>query len=201
MNTTDPRDRHTAYDVVAIGRIGVDIYPLQLGVGLEEVRTFGKFLGGSATNVAVAAARYGHRTALITRTGHDPFGRFLHEALRGFGVDDRFVTAVAGPPTPVTFCEIFPPDDFPLYFYRYPKAPDLQIDADELDLDAIRDAGVFWVDGHRPVAGAEPRPRTSRAWEARGRRRHTVLDLDYRPMFWPVPAEATRAGRDGARRT
>ena len=91
---------------------------MQIGVSLRHVETFGKFLGGSAANVAVAAARHGRRTALITRTGPDPFGEYLHDALRGFGVDDRFVTPVAEYPTPVTFCEIFPPDDFPLYFYR-----------------------------------------------------------------------------------
>ena len=144
MTTTTTDARSTAYDIVAIGRTGVDIYPLQHGVGLEKVRTFEKFLGGSATNVAVAAARHGHRTALITRTGRDAFGRYIHEALRDFGVDDRFVSAVDGPPTPVTFCEVFPPDDFPLYFYRYPIAPDLLIDPDEMPLDAIRDAGLYW---------------------------------------------------------
>ena len=52
----------TAYDVLTMGRVGVDIYPLQVGVGLEDVETFGKFLGGSATNVAVAAARHGRRS-------------------------------------------------------------------------------------------------------------------------------------------
>ena len=73
MSTSPPHPatRHSTYDVVAIGRTGVDIYPLQHGVGLEKVRTFEKFLGGSATNVAVAAARHGHRVALITRTGQD----------------------------------------------------------------------------------------------------------------------------------
>ena len=133
------------FDVVTMGRIGVDIYPLQVGRSLRHVETFGKYLGGSATNVAVAAARYSRRTAVITRTGADPFGEFLHDALHRFGVDDRYVSAVPDLPTPVTFCEIFPPDDFPLYFYRHPKAPDLEIDEDELDYDAIRDAGVFWV--------------------------------------------------------
>ena len=54
-----------------MGRVGVDLYPLQVGVGLEDVETFGKFLGGSAGNVAVAAARHGRRAALITRTGPD----------------------------------------------------------------------------------------------------------------------------------
>ena len=128
------------FDVITMGRISVDVYPQQVGVSLREVESFGKFLGGSSTNVAVAAARYGRTVATITRTGRDPFGEFLHDALKGFNVDDRWVTPVDGLPTPVTFCEIFPPDDFPLYFYREPKAPDLEIRADELDLEAIRAA-------------------------------------------------------------
>ena len=180
-----------AFEVLTMGRIGVDVYPLQVGVSLREVETFGKYLGGSATNVAVAAARYGRRTAVITRTGADPFGEFLHDALQGFGVDDRFVTAVPDLPTPVTFCEIFPPDNFPLYFYRQPKAPDLEIHEDELDYDAIRAAGVFWV----TVTGLSQEPSrtaTLRALKERQPGALTVLDLDYRPMFWPSQDEARR---------
>jgi 5-dehydro-2-deoxygluconokinase len=173
-----------------MGRVGVDIYPLDLGVGLEDVATFGKYLGGSPTNVAVAAAKYGRRSAVITRTGDDPLGRFVHRALAEFGVDDRFVAAVQGLATPVTLCELFPPDDFPLYFYgRTPTAPDLQLVAGELDLTAVRDAGVFWITG----TGLSQEPSASahlEALQARGRRHHTVLDLDYRPMFWPSREEA-----------
>jgi 5-dehydro-2-deoxygluconokinase len=174
----------SAYDVITVGRISVDVYPLQTGVGLEDVESFGKFLGGSATNVAVAAARYGHSAAVVTATGHDAFGRYLHKALRGFGVDDRWVGSIPGTPTQVTFCEIFPPDDFPLYFYgRDVLAADLQITADGLDLDAIRAAGVFWVTA-TGVSREPSRTAHHAALEARARARHTVLDLDYRPMFW-----------------
>lgn len=177
-------------DVLAMGRVGVDIYPLHVGVPLEDVESFAKYLGGSATNVAVAAARYGRRSALVTRTGNDPFGRYVHRALAEFGVDDRFVAPVAGLPTPVTFCEIFPPDEFPIYFYRYPKAPDLEIQPEELDLDAVRDAGVFWVTG--TGLSAEPSRAAHRvALQARGRSPHTVVDLDYRPVFW-ASREAAR---------
>jgi 5-dehydro-2-deoxygluconokinase len=178
-----------SFDVITMGRIGVDVYPLQTGVSLREVESFGKFLGGSPTNVAVAAARYGRSAAVITRTGADPFGEFLHDALRRFGVDDRFVTPVPGLPTPVTFCEIFPPDHFPLYFYREPKAPDLEIHEHELDLGAIRDAAVLWV----TVTGLSQEPSRSAtlaALEARGKRGTTILDLDYRPMFWDSREEA-----------
>jgi 5-dehydro-2-deoxygluconokinase len=182
------------FDVITMGRIGVDVYPQQVGVSLREVETFGKFLGGSSTNVAVASARYGRRVATISRTGADPFGEFIHDALRGFGVDDRWVTPVEGLPTPVTFCEIFPPDDFPLYFYRFPKAPDLEILADELDLQAIRAAKVFWV----TVTGLSQEPSRSATLAALRAREGgiTVLDLDYRPMFWESREEARRWVRE-----
>lgn len=186
--TTEPST--AAYDLVAMGRTGVDIYPLQHGVGLEDVTTFQKFLGGSATNVAVAAARYGRRAALITRTGRDAFGRYVRAEAARLGVDPAFITEVDGPPTPVTFCEVFPPDDFPLYFYRYPIAPDLMIEADELPREAIEQAGIFWS----TVTGLSQEPSRSAhfaAWQIRGRRQHTILDLDYRPMFWPHPDEAS----------
>lgn len=178
-------------EVLAMGRLGVDLYPQQIGVSLREVRTFEKFLGGSAANVAVAAARYGRRTALISRTGEDPFGAYLHDALRGFHVDDRYVTGVPGLPTPITFCEMFPPDDFPIYFYREPKAPDLVIRVEELDEDAIRRAELLWVTV--TCLSQEPsREATLHALRVRGRRGPTVLDLDYRSMFWSSREEAHR---------
>jgi 5-dehydro-2-deoxygluconokinase len=182
------------YDVLTIGRIGVDVYPLQVGVGLEDVETFGKFLGGSATNVAVAAVRHGRSAAVITRTGQDPFGRYARRELRRLGVDDRFVAEVPGLPTPVTFCEIFPPDHFPIWFYRYPKAPDLEIRPDELPVEAIGSARLLWATG-TGLSQEPSRSAHAAALAARGKDQLTVLDLDYRPSFWPSREEAGRQMR------
>ncbi|SNX65396.1 5-dehydro-2-deoxygluconokinase [Streptomyces sp. TLI_55] len=84
------------FDLITIGRTGVDLHPQQSGVPLSDVQTFGKFLGGSAANVAVAAARLGRSAAVITRTGDDPFGSSLPLALKESGVDDRWVTPTLG---------------------------------------------------------------------------------------------------------
>ncbi|MDQ1202173.1 5-dehydro-2-deoxygluconokinase [Rhodococcus sp. SORGH_AS_0303] len=189
VNNTGPTG-DARFDVLAIGRSGVDIYPLQVGVGLEDVETFGKFLGGSAANVTVAAARLGRRTALISGAGDDPFGRFVRAELARLGVDNRYVVVDGQYATPVTFCEIFPPDDFPLYFYRKPTAPDLQVRPEDIDTGAVRSAALYWS----TVTGLSEEPSRSAhftAWEARGRAPLTVLDLDYRPMFWESPAAAT----------
>lgn len=178
------------FDVLAIGRCGVDLYPLQVGVGLADVDTFGKFLGGSAANVTVAAARLGRRAALISNVGGDPFGTYVRDEIARLGVDNRYIGVDAEFPTPVTFCEIFPPDDFPLYFYRRPSAPDLQVRPADLDAVAVREARLYWS----TVTGLSEEPSRAThfaAWEARQRSALTVLDLDYRPMFWTSPAEAT----------
>jgi 5-dehydro-2-deoxygluconokinase len=160
-------------------------------VPLEEVTTFGKFLGGSATNVAVAAARHGLRSAVITRTGQDPFGRYVHAELGRLGVDDAFVSAVAGPPTPVTFCEIFPPDNFPIWFYRYPRAPDLEIEPAGLPMAQVAAARIFWATG-TGLSQEPSRAAHAVALAARQPGQLTVLDLDYRASFWPSAAEAGR---------
>ena len=92
------------FDVLAIGRSGVDIYPLQVGVGLQDVTTFGKFLGGSAANVAVAVARLGDRAALISGVGDDPFGIFVRRELADLGVDNRYVATQTAPGTARPAC-------------------------------------------------------------------------------------------------
>ena len=179
-----------SFDVITTGRIGVDIYPLQTGVGLEQVETFGKFLGGSATNVAVAAAKYGLNSAVITKVGTDPFGNFLIEELERLNVDTSYVGRDQNYKTPVVFCEIFPPDDFPIYFYREPKAPDMEISEAELDLKAISEAKIFWS----TVTGLSQEPSRSAnlaALRVRAKKAHTILDLDYRSVFWDTPELAT----------
>ncbi|MFC4013022.1 5-dehydro-2-deoxygluconokinase [Nonomuraea purpurea] len=181
------------YDLITFGRSGVDVYPLQTGVGLADVETFGKFLGGSPTNVAVAAARHGLRPAVITAVGADPFGEYVRRAIRGFGVDDAYVSTVEDAPTPVTFCEIFPPDHFPIYFYRGEHPPDLQVSPDHLDLDAIAATGLFWFSltglSQEPSAAAHAAALSARTsgW--------TVFDLDWRPTLWKSQEAARQAAR------
>src|SRR2546430_3670719 len=136
-------------EVITMGRVGVDLYPEQIGVTLADVRTFAKSLGGSATNVAVAAARLGRRAAVITKVGDDGFGSYVRRAVAEFGVDTRWGGTDAALPTPLVFCEIFPPDRFPGYFYREPKAPHMNISRADLDLEAIAAAPLFWTTGTR----------------------------------------------------
>ena len=178
-----------AFDVLTMGRVSVDLYPEQSGVPLAEVRTFAKSLGGSPTNVAVAAARLGRSAAVITRVGADGFGPYVRSALRQFGVDDRFVGTDPELRTPVVFCELHPPDHFPLLFYRQPTAPDIRLRLEHLDLDAVQRARIFWTTG-TGLSDEPSRTATLGALEARGRAGITIHDLDYRRSLWPQPDAA-----------
>ena len=186
-------DDSRAPEVLVIGRCSVDVYPLQVGVKLEDVATFGKFLGGSATNVAVATARYGHRVTALTGVGDDPFGRFVVAELERFGVDASQVVVNDRFNTPVTFCEIFPPDHFPLYFYRQPTTPDLEIGPGDLPVDLDR-YGIVWLTG--TGLALEPSRSAHHAVVAAAVNSTKVLDLDYRERFWGDEALPRRAMAD-----
>jgi 5-dehydro-2-deoxygluconokinase len=184
-------------EVITMGRVSVDLYPEQIGVPLAEVETFAKSLGGSSTNVAVAAARLGHPSAVITKVGDDGFGPYIRSALEAFGVDARWVGTDPDLRTPLAFCEIHPPDNFPLLFYREPKAPDMNITVEDLDLEAIAAAPLFWMTG-TGLSDEPSRTATLAAMEQRPTG-ITVFDLDYRPMLWESEEEAGRWYREALR--
>src|SRR6266540_4445014 len=147
-------------ELLTVGRVGVDLYAEQTGVPLAEVRTFAKSLGGTATNVAVAAARLGRRAAVLTKVGADPFGGYVRDALRGFGVSADFVGTADDLRTPVVFAAMDPPEDPLLLLYRLPTAPDLTLGDADVPWDLVAEVPVLWVTG--TGVSAEPARDTQR---------------------------------------
>jgi len=184
------------YDLVTLGRISIDLYPEQIATPLRDVATFRKMLGGSPTNVAVAASRLGLRTAVMTKVGADGFGDAARAALERFGVDATYVGTHPTLRTPLAFCEIYPPDHFPLLFYRAPRAPDLTLGTADLPpAAALATARALWVTG----TGLSQEPSLGTTLEAlrlRPRAALTVLDLDHRPDLWDDVAQAGPRARE-----
>ena len=168
-------------DAAVMGRVGVDLYPNQIRTPLREVRTYTRFVGGFAGNVATGLARLGVRTAILSRVGDDGHGEFVRDFLAGEGVDVRFLRVDPYWQTPPTFCEVWPPDRFPITFYRRPTAPDWQLSSGDFDLEEVTAAPLLYGTG-TGLAQSPSRETTLAALDAH--RGTTIFDLDWRPSLW-----------------
>jgi 5-dehydro-2-deoxygluconokinase len=180
----------SALELVTVGRICVDLYANEAGAGFTDPQTFTKSIGGTATNVAIAAARLGHRAAVFTKVGNDPFGEYVRLKLDGFGVDTRYVSTHPSMPTPLAFAAMDPPEDPQLLMYRYPIGPDQTVQIEEIDRSAVADVPILWLTG----AWFSEGPARATCWEMlsiRNRKLHVVFDLDYRANFWSSRDEAS----------
>jgi 5-dehydro-2-deoxygluconokinase len=173
-------------DAVVLGRVGVDLYPNELETPLSEVRTFTRFVGGFAGNVATGLARLGVRVAIVSRVGAEGHGDYVRAWLAGEGVDVRFLATDPYWPTPPTFCEVWPPDRFPITFYRRPTAPDWQLSPGDFDAEEVAGARLLYATG-TGLAQSPSRETTLAA--LRVHRGTTVFDLDWRPTLWDEPPQ------------
>jgi 5-dehydro-2-deoxygluconokinase len=173
-------------EAVVMGRVGIDLYPDQIETPLSQVRTFTRFVGGFAGNVATGLARLGVRTAIVSRVGAEGHGDYIREWLAGEGVDVRFLATDPDWQTPPTFCEVWPPDRFPLTFYRKPTAPDWQLAPGDFDTEEVAAAPLLYATG-TGLAQSPSRDTTLAA--VRAHRGKTIFDLDWRPTLWDDPTE------------
>jgi len=169
-----------------MGRVGIDLYPNQLNTPLREVRTYTRFVGGFAGNVSTGLARLGVGTAIVSRVGDEGHGEFVRDFLSSEGIDIGFLRTDPTWPTPPTFCEVWPPDRFPITFYRRPTCPDWQLSPEDFELDAVAEAGLLYATG-TGLAQSPSRETTLGALEAH--RGTTIFDLDWRPTLWEKPEE------------
>ena len=167
-----------------MGRVGIDLYPNELETPLSEVRTFTRYVGGFAGNVATGLARLGVRTAIVSRVGAEGHGDFVRSWLAGEGVDVRFLATDPYWQTPPTFCEVWPPDNFPLTFYRKPTAPDWQLSPEDFDAEEVAAAPLLYATG-TALAQSPSRETTIAALDSH--RGTTIFDLDWRPTLWDEP--------------
>ena len=183
-----------ALDLLTVGRISVDLFSEQINTSFSQPQTFQKSIGGSPTNVAVAAARFGHKSAIVTKVGVDPLGEFVVNKLQSFGVDTSFVKVAESGLTPVVLASQDPPEDPKIIFHRQPSAPDTQLVVSDIDDQTLKSAKNFWVSACALSQGTTAE--SIFHWlEDRGRAKETIIDLDYRPSFWKSREDARAAAQ------
>ena len=182
-------DGASTTQVVVMGRLCADLYPEQLRTPLAEVETFRRFVGGFAGNVATGLARLGVDCAIVSAVGDDGFGEYVRGYLEREGVDCRHLSTHPTLRTALAFCEAWPPDRFPITFYRTPTCPDWELRFGDLDVDALVEPPLALVTG-TGLAREPSRTATLgvlRARAARGMR--TIFDADWRAQLWEAPEE------------
>lgn len=184
----------TPLDLVAIGRVSVDLYGQQVGSRLEDVATFAKGVGGCPANVAIGAARLGLKSALVTRVGDEPMGRFVREQLEREGVDTRGVHVDRERLTPLVLLSVRDRETFPLIFYRE-NCADSALSAADIDAGLIASARALLVTGTHFSMAAGARAQCRAIEIARTHAGRVVLDVDYRPSLWGIGGHGAGASR------
>jgi len=182
----------TTLDLVCIGRTCVDLYAEQEGAKLEDVQSFRKYVGGSATNIAVGTARLGVKSAMLTRVGGEPLGRYVRKTLEENGVDVSRVRLDPDHLTPYVLLAVRESEGFPRVF-AYGEAADMALSEEDVEPEFVASAKALLVTG-TPLSRESSRAACRKAIEA-ARQSGTIVvfDLDYRPVFWGVASH----GRGG----
>ena len=182
-------------EAIVVGRVGVDLTPATPRTTLAAADSFVRAVGGFSGNIGTGLARLGVGTALVSGVGDDGHGDHVRTFLVGEGIDVGSVITRAGSVTQVAFFEVWPPEHFPVTFYRSLPAPETQLTVADLPTDLLDTAPLVILSG--TLLAAEPaRSTTFRILEGRrasGHRRPlslTILDLDWRPTLWADPSEA-----------
>lgn len=182
-------------EAVVIGRVGVDLTPATPRTTLAEADSFVRAVGGFAGNIGAGLARLGIRTAIVSGVGDDGHGDHVRAFLAGEGIDVGPVLTRPGSRTQVAFFEVWPPEHFPVTFYRSSPAPEMQLTSADVPGELLERAPAVIVSG--TLLAHEPsRSTTLRILADRARSRHrrpvslTILDLDWRPTLWTDPGEA-----------
>jgi 5-dehydro-2-deoxygluconokinase len=175
----------TQLDLIAIGRVSVDLYGQQLGSRLEDVSTFARAVGGCPANVAIGAARLGLKSALISRVGDEPMGRFVREQLTREGVDARGVLVDTQRLTSLVLLSVRDDRTFPLIFYR-DNCADSALCEEDVDAGFVACSRAILVTGtHFSIPGAA-RAQHKAIDVAKAHGGRVILDIDYRPNLWGI---------------
>lgn len=186
--------------LLTVGRINLDLYSEQLGVHMEQARTFRAMVGGSPTNIAIAATRLGTRSAVLSAAGKDPAGDLVYAQLASTGVDTRWVDRLGGWATSMALLATTAPDDGQRQFYRDNPA-DAFLDPRVVATLPWSTLRLVLLSADALARGTTPAVVAAVATEAARRGIPVWWDLDLRDINWPQLRAYAKAVRPAIERS
>ena len=177
-------DNTKPLDIIMLGRITVDLNPLDYYKTLAESETFKKYVGGSPANTAVGMARLGKKCGFFARVSDDRFGDYVTDYMANEGVDVSHIKRCEhGEKIGLTFTEILSENESSILMYRN-KAADLALEVGDIDEEYLKKAKALLVSG---VALSESPSREAALKAtilAKKNGVKVIFDVDYRPYNW-----------------
>ena len=183
------------FDVICMGRVGVDLYADKNETDFENIQFFEKQIGGSAGNIAVGLVRSGSKVSFIGKVSDDMVGRFIYKIFQKENIYHTYLTfAPKGSRTTLALCEV-KENNCQVVLYRNESA-DLYISVDDIDKSHIQESKILLFTG----TGLSKEPSLSahrKAVEiARNDGVYIVFDLDYRDYSWKNKSQTINIYQD-----
>ena len=185
---------------ICLGEIWVDCFAEQAGRPRREVTRWNPLPGGASANVACALAKLGSSVEFVGAVGRDPWGDALVNLLKDMGVGHRGVQRRLKAPTRQVYivheedgsAERWPCHTFAGFSENDPaRFADAHLFADALMPELFAGAS-FLILGTLAMAYTDTRQSVQQAVTlARAQGAAILVDINWRPMFWPSPADAS----------
>jgi len=179
--------------VLCLGEILYDFLADQVGVTYEQVQSWTPYPGGAPANVACGLAKLGVAAGFIGCVGQDQWGESLVSILHTAGVETLGVQHHSSAPTRAVYVVRSATGD--RTFVGFGGQPttvfaDTQLQADHLPVSLFEQA-EYLVLGTLELAYPNSRKAIARALDlADDYYTKILVDVNWRPVFWPDPAIA-----------
>jgi 5-dehydro-2-deoxygluconokinase len=177
-------DSSRPIDMALLGRITIDLNPVDSNKPLAESATFIKYVGGSPANIAVGLSRLGKKCGFFGRVSDDQFGDFAVDFFKREGVDvSRIRRCAQGEKLGLTFTEILSPNESSILMYRN-KAADLALTVDDIDEGYIKNAKAILISGTALAESPSREAALKAVLLAKRAGTPIIFDIDYRRYNW-----------------
>ena len=177
-------DNNKEFDLILLGRVAVDLNPVDYYCPLNESTTFKRYLGGSPANIAVGLARLGKKCGFFARVSDDQLGTFVTDYFDNEGIDTSHIKRCRnGEKIGLTFTEIKSETESSIVMYRN-EAADLKLDVEDIDEDYINKAKAILISGTALAESPSREAAIKAVALAKKNGVPIIFDIDYRAYNW-----------------
>lgn len=177
-------DQNKKYDMILLGRVAVDLNPVDYYCPLSESTTFKRYLGGSPANIAVGLSRLGKKCGFFARVSDDELGTFVTNFFKNEGIDCSHITRCTnGEKIGLTFTEIKSETESSITMYRN-EAADLKLDVADIDEEYIKEGKALLISGTALCESPSREAALKATLLAKKNNIPVIFDIDYRAYNW-----------------